>query len=149
MTTPSEHRRPEGRLRRGIVLRVQEDSCEIVGAGERSLVRFATSFPSPRIQRVSPGHLVAVARGADGPEAVVWRWYDAVVLGDEGGLVRMAEPAHGEVLARPARIPAPRARKQGIPLRRPARRAVVGRRTRRRQGGGCRRRARPRCTVLH
>jgi hypothetical protein len=70
VTTPTEHRSTDGRLRRGIVLRVQEDSCEIVGAGERSLVRFATSFPSPRTQRVSPGHLVAVARGADGLEAV-------------------------------------------------------------------------------
>jgi hypothetical protein len=35
---------------------------------------------------------------------VVWRWYDAVVLGEEAGLIRLWEPAHGEVLAqrRPA-----------------------------------------------
>lgn len=33
--------------------------------------------------------------------AVVWRWFDAVVLGAEGaGLVRLWEPAHGEVVAR-------------------------------------------------
>jgi hypothetical protein len=33
---------------------------------------------------------------------VVWRWYDAVVLGPEpAGLVRLWEPAHGEVVAQP------------------------------------------------
>jgi hypothetical protein len=52
---------------------------------------------------VSPGHLVAVAVAADGTEAVVWRWYDAVVLGEEAGLIRLWEPAHGEVAARPRR----------------------------------------------
>ncbi len=52
---------------------------------------------------MSPGHLVAVATGADGAEAVVWRWYDAVVLGEETGLVRLWEPAHGEVIAHPRR----------------------------------------------
>jgi hypothetical protein len=30
---------------------------------------------------------------------VVWRWYDAVVLGEESGRVRLWEPAHGEVVA--------------------------------------------------
>jgi len=46
---------------------------------------------------------VAVATAADGAEVVVWRWYDAVVLGDEGSFVRMWEPAHGEVVAQPRR----------------------------------------------
>jgi hypothetical protein len=46
---------------------------------------------------------VAVATGAGGAETVVWRWYDAVVLGEEAGLVRLWEPAHGEVVARPRR----------------------------------------------
>jgi hypothetical protein len=52
---------------------------------------------------------VAVATAPDGAEAVVWRWYDAVVvgaetgLGEETGLVRLWEPAHGEVVARPRR----------------------------------------------
>jgi hypothetical protein len=46
---------------------------------------------------------VAVAAAADGAEAVVWRWYDAVILGEETGLVRLWEPAHGEVVARPRR----------------------------------------------
>jgi hypothetical protein len=46
---------------------------------------------------------VAVATGADGAEKVIWRWYDAVVLGEEADLVRLWEPAHGEVVARPRR----------------------------------------------
>jgi hypothetical protein len=50
---------------------------------------------------VSPGHLVAIATAPDGTEAVVWRWYDAVVLGAEDGLIRLWEPSHGEVLAQP------------------------------------------------
>jgi len=44
---------------------------------------------------------VALATAPDGTEVVVWRWYDAVVLGAETGLIRMWEPSHGEVLARP------------------------------------------------
>jgi hypothetical protein len=53
------------------------------------------------MERVSPGHLVAIAMGPNANEVVVWRWYDAVVLGrDSDGAVRLWEPAHGEVLAR-------------------------------------------------
>lgn len=63
-------------------------------------MRYASLFPSPRTERVAPGHLVAVASTPDGAEAVVWRWYDAVVLGEEDGSVWMWELAHGEVLAR-------------------------------------------------
>jgi hypothetical protein len=88
-------------LRCGIVLHVQEDACQILRAGQLSSVGYAKPFPSPRTRRVSPGHLVAVATAADGAEAVVWRWYDAVVLGEETGLVRLWEPAHGEVVAHP------------------------------------------------
>ncbi len=66
-------------------------------------MRYATLFPSPRTERVSPGHLVAVAIAPDGTEAVVWRWYDAVVLGQEAGLIRLWEPSHGVVLAQPRR----------------------------------------------
>ena len=91
------------RLRCAIVLKVQEEACQVFLRGQRSQVRYATIFPSPRIERVSPGHLVAVATARDGVDAVVWRWYDAVVLGDDGDLVRLWEPAHGEVLARPRR----------------------------------------------
>jgi hypothetical protein len=91
------------RLHCGIVLHVQEDACQILGEGQLRSVRYATPFPSPRTERVSPGHLVAVATAPDGAEAVVWRWYDAVVLGEETGLIRLWEPAHGEVVAQPRR----------------------------------------------
>ncbi len=89
------------RLRRGIVRRTREDDCELFG--HASPVRYAPVFPSPRAGRVSPGHLVAVATAPDGSEVVTWRWYDAVVLGEEDGLVRLWEPGHGEVLARSRR----------------------------------------------
>jgi Na+/alanine symporter len=46
-----------------------------------------------------PGHLVAIAVVPGGSDAVLWRWYDAVVLGGEAGFVRLWEPAHGEVVA--------------------------------------------------
>ena len=58
-------------------------------------------FPTPRVERVAPGNLVAVAPTADGTEVVVWRWYDAVVLGERDGEVLLWEPFHGEVAARP------------------------------------------------
>ena len=68
---------------------------------ERFHVRYAPGFPSPRSERVSPGHLVALASVPGGSEAVVWRWYDAVVLEEESDSVRLWEPAHGEISARP------------------------------------------------
>lgn len=87
------------RLRCGIVLDTGEDACQILAAGQVVSVRYASQFPAPRRERVLPGHLVAVA-GAPGVSAVVvWRWYDAVVLGSDAGSVRLWEPAHGEVTA--------------------------------------------------
>jgi hypothetical protein len=91
------------RPRCGIVLRVQEDTCQIFGQGQQRSVRYAKQFPSPRTERVSPGQLVAVATVPNGLDVVIWRWYDAVVLGEETGLVRLWEPAHGEVVAQPRR----------------------------------------------
>jgi hypothetical protein len=88
-------------LRCGIVVRVREDTCEVVRDWQVASVRYATLFPSPRTERVSPGHLVAIATMPDGAGVLVWRWYDAVVVGEEAGLIRLWEPAHGEVLARP------------------------------------------------
>jgi hypothetical protein len=89
------------RLRTARVLRVDENSCEIWSHDEVSSVGFAPMFPSPRVERVSPGHLVAIATGPSNTDVVVWRWYDAVVLGTEDdGSVRLWEPAHGEVNAR-------------------------------------------------
>ena len=90
-------------FRCGIVLRVQEATCEIFRQGQPWSVGYAKQFPSPHAERVSPGHLVAVATAPDGSEVVVWRWYDAIVLGEEAGLIRLWEPAHGEVVAQPRR----------------------------------------------
>jgi hypothetical protein len=91
---------PPQRLRTARVIRVREHACEVWSHGEVSLAAFAPMFPSPRAERVSPGHLVAIATGPDGADVVVWRWYDAVVLGTEDdGSVRLWEPAHGEVIA--------------------------------------------------
>lgn len=93
---------PPRRLRTARVIRVREDVCEVWGHGGVSSAGFAPMFPSPRAGRVSPGHLVAIATGPDGTGVVVWRWYDAVVLSTEDdGSVRLWEPAHGEVIARP------------------------------------------------
>jgi hypothetical protein len=77
-------------------------------AGQPGSAGFARHFPTPRTQRVSPGHLVAVVTAPNGSDVVIWRWYDAVVLGEEGRLIRMWEPAHGEVLAQPRRPEQPR-----------------------------------------
>ena len=101
MSSPQPH---AGYARHGLrtarVIRVKEHACEIWSDGEVSSVRFAPVVPSPRVERVSPGHLVAVATGPDGTDVVVWRWYDAVVVGTEvDGSVRLWEPAHGEVIA--------------------------------------------------
>jgi hypothetical protein len=90
------------RLYCGIVLRVEgEDSCQVLYEDRTAQVPFASQFPSPRAQRVSPGHLVAIAERPDGTRAVVWRWFDAVVLGAEAGAIRLWEPLHGEVVAQP------------------------------------------------
>lgn len=91
----------QGRLHRGIVLRSGEEACEVLLRGRPVWARYAGAFPSPRVERVSPGHLVALATAAGDTSVVVFRWYDAVVLGAAGEQVRMWEPAHGEVLATP------------------------------------------------
>jgi hypothetical protein len=101
MTAATNQGPVQARLRCGIVVRVREDKCEVVRDGQVASVRYAAQFPSPRTERVSPGHLVAIATVPDGAGVVVWRWYDAVVLGAEASLIRLWEPAHGEVLARP------------------------------------------------
>lgn len=88
-------------LRRARVLRVAEDACEVWSEGQVGSVRFAPMFPSPRVERVSPGHLVAIATSPTGDDVVVWRWYDTVVLAHpDTGSVQLWEPAHGEVVAR-------------------------------------------------
>lgn len=111
MNDPANRAVAPARLHCGIVIRVREDACEILRNGQLCSVRYATLFPSPRTERVSPGHLVAIATAPDGTGAVVWRWYDAVVLGEEAGLIRLWERTHGEVLAQPR--PAHQSRQPG------------------------------------
>ena len=77
------------RLRCGLVLRVEENACQILSEDQLVSVGYASQFPTPHKERVSPGHLVAVAEIPDGSAIVVWRWYDAVVLGEEAGSVRL------------------------------------------------------------
>ena len=89
------------RLRCGIVLRSEEDACQVLARGQVASVRYASQFPAPRRERVLPGHLVAIAEASGAAAVVIWRWYDAVVLGNEAGAVRLWEPAHGEVVAQP------------------------------------------------
>ncbi|HEX4018668.1 MAG TPA: hypothetical protein VHX15_18160 [Frankiaceae bacterium] len=90
------------RLRSAVVLHVEEDSCEVWLDGVQLQARYAPQFPGPRVERVSPGHLVALAAAPGGASVVLWRWYDAVVLGPgSSGAVRLWEPAHGEVVAQP------------------------------------------------
>jgi hypothetical protein len=91
------------RLRTARVLRVVDEYvCDVWMHRAVNAVRFASTFPSPRVERVFPGHLVAIATASNGTDVVVWRWYDAVVLGTEDdGSVRLWEPAHGEVVAQP------------------------------------------------
>jgi hypothetical protein len=85
------------------VLRSDEDACQVVAGAGIASVRYAPQFPGPRRERVLPGHLVAIAEAA-GDAVVVWRWYDAVVLGSDAGSVRLWEPAHGEVTAQRRRL---------------------------------------------
>ena len=100
MTVSPKDASASPRLHCGIVLRVEEDACQVLTGGQVVSVRYTSQFPRPRIERVSPGHLVAVAEVPGGSDTVVWRWYDAVVLGNEAGSIRLWEPAHGEVVAR-------------------------------------------------
>jgi hypothetical protein len=111
MNNPANQDLVPARLSCGIVVRVREDACEIARDGQIRSVRYATLFPSPRTERVSPGHLVAIAIAPNGAGVVVWRWYDAVVLGEEAGRIRLWERSHGEILARPR--PAHRSRPPG------------------------------------
>lgn len=77
-----------------LVLRSGEESCLVHSGGETAEAGFAPFFPTPRAERVLPGNLVAVVGNQ-----VVWRWFDAVVVETSGSLVRLWEPAHGELLA--------------------------------------------------
>ena len=87
-------------LRSAVVLRVAETWCQVRIGEDLQRARFAPQFPSPRTERVSPGHLVAIAQAPDHGEVVLWRWYDTVVIEHhDDGTVLLWEPAHGEVVA--------------------------------------------------
>ena len=79
-----------------VVVRSGEETCTVLWDGQPTKIAFAPFFPQPRVERVLPGHLVAVL-----DDVIVWRWFDAVVVDAAGGLVRLWEPAHGEVAAQP------------------------------------------------
>lgn len=82
------------------VVAVTEESCITWSTGGEVMTRFAPQFPIPRTERVSPGHLVTIATRVDGHAAIIWRWYDAVVLdGADRDAIRLWEPGHGEVTA--------------------------------------------------
>lgn len=101
MNVSIQHSPDDRALRCAVVLRVREDECEVLRDGRLRTARFAPVFPSPRTERVQPGHLMALTATPGGEEVVLWRWYDAVVLDEEPGAIRLWEPAHGEVVAKP------------------------------------------------
>ena len=68
----------EQRLRRGVVLRVEEESCEVLIEDQPVSARYASALPSPRAER-------------------------AVVIDTRGEQVQVWEPAHGQVLTAPRR----------------------------------------------
>ena len=82
-------------LHPAVVLRPGEQTCEVMTRGEVLVVEYAPPF-APRAAGLTAGHLVAIGDGL-----VLWRWFDAVVLDVSAEQVRLWEPAHGEVLARP------------------------------------------------
>ena len=94
-------REPARRLRPAILLSTTEDACTVFAGGRKETVAYARAVPTPRTERVAPGHLLAVAVTAAVSNVVVWRWFDAVVLEGVDGAIRLWEPAHGTVLAQP------------------------------------------------
>lgn len=77
----SDKNAANARLETALVVRVREDVCEIVKDRRLYSVRYAPTFASPRTERVSPGHLVALGTASDGTEVVVCagmtRWSSA------------------------------------------------------------------------
>jgi hypothetical protein len=85
---------PQRRLRAAVVLASAENECTVFADDRSTAIEFADFFPRPRGERVLPGHLVAIEAAH-----VCWRWFDAVVVDEDGGSVRLWEPAHGVVIA--------------------------------------------------
>jgi len=80
MSSEANRPAPSHRLRLAIVLDTTKEACGVFAAGQRVEVRYMPAFPRPRVERVAPGNLAAIATAAAGSEVVVWRWFDAVVL---------------------------------------------------------------------
>jgi len=59
----------QGRLRRGIVLRAEEEACQVLIQGRPTWARYARAFPTPRAERVSPG----------GPVSLIWPHCDGLI----------------------------------------------------------------------
>jgi hypothetical protein len=101
MTSSAQRQPAAPRLRAAIVLRSTEDECTVVSDGRVEVVSYALPFPRPRAGRVAPGHLVAIADGTDGPDLILWRWFDAVVVDRADEAITLWEPNHGTVVAQP------------------------------------------------
>lgn len=87
-------------VRAAVVLRPGEQDCEVLLGAGTAVAAYGRAFGS-RAASLTPGHLVAVTTGSDAQHVILWRWYDAVVLEQSAGQVRLWEPHHGEVLAEP------------------------------------------------
>ncbi len=85
-------------LRPALVVGTSEDACTSSPSASRPWFRTPRSSPIPAPAGV-PGHLVATATAPGGVPVVVWRWFDAVVVEEVAGQVRLLEPARGEVIA--------------------------------------------------
>lgn len=92
-----KHQSPTARA--AIVLQPGEQRCEVTFGVDTAFVEYGSPF-SPRAKSLTPGQLVAVTDNPDVPRLIIWRWYDAVVLGQSAEQVRLWEPNHGEVVAR-------------------------------------------------
>lgn len=89
---------PTRNARAAVVLRPEEQRCEVDFGGTTAFVEYGVPF-GPRAKTLTPGHLVAVTETPDAGSVILWRWYDAVVLEQSADQVRLWEPGHGEVLA--------------------------------------------------
>ncbi len=99
MDAPNDSKPPAQAARAAVVLRPEQQRCEVDFGNETAFVGYGVPF-SPRAKTLTPGHLVAVTGADDGTALILWRWYDAVVLEQSAERVRLWEPNHGEVLAR-------------------------------------------------
>ena len=101
MVSVSQANAAVSRLGLGIVLSTTEDAATVCAAGQLLAAPYATQFPVPRVERVAPGHLVALAPAPGGTAVIVCRGFDAIGQGADGRTITLWEPGHGTVLAEP------------------------------------------------